>query len=421
MPHEFSPVLLFLTQSVLFVALPYLVWTIPRVRALVPLVVVQIMAGIGLGTSVLGAALPEVFELLFPPGSLANIRGLAWIAVTFLAFLTGLHFDLTELRDTSRSFILTSLSSICVPTLLGVLAGWWVWRHLPEAAGAAADATTFSLGMGIAAGVTALPVLGAILREMRLTTEPVGVFALGCAAVNDIALWVLVAGLLALVAGGDPRDALLILTAAVGYVAAMILVVRPLLARLFQRAALRGHVDEKDIVILSGLLLCSSIATEAIGIHYVVGAFTFGAIMPKAVAQDVLLKFESVVTVILLPFFFISTGLRTTFDVTSGAVLAVFVLMSAVSVLGKLAGTIVPARLAAGLNWRDSMALGSLMQCKGLMELVVLTMLLDAEVISAVTFSAMLFMALATTALTKPLVAWARRQPAVAAQPASAR
>lgn len=399
-----SETLLFLVQAAIVIAVPYFLWTRHGVRHLVPLVVVQISVGIVLGPSILGALSPETWQFLFPPGSLANINGLAWIAVLFFAFLTGLHFDLTEIRDRSLGFSLIALSSVATPTILGAAAGYWLLGLYPEAMGENGTSFTFLCGMGVAAGVTALPVLGAVLREMHMTQTPLGQLALGCAAVNDAVLWALVAGLFALSAGGDWMHALYILAAAGVYVAAMHLAVRPLLERIFAHAIRHRRINERDVVVMSSLLFASAMATEAIGIHYIIGAFAFGTIMPKAVAKDVLVKFESIVTVILLPFFFIATGLKTSFDMGSTTVFVIFGVMTLASVVGKMAGTVIPAWATGHNTLRDSFGLGSFILCKGLMELVILTMLLDAGIISPLAFSGMIFMAILATAMTKPLV-----------------
>lgn len=405
---QFSPIMLFLGQALVIIALPYLSWRLRPLRHAVPLVVVQILVGIALGPTVAGQIAPEIWRAVFSPASLQNITGLAWLSVVFFAFLTGLHFDLAEMRGRGRAFAVTSLSSIVVPSLAGAAAGWGLLAAYPQAAGPSATAVTFSLGMGIAAGVTALPVLGAILREMHLTRDPMGTLALGCAAVNDAALWVLVAGLLAMSSGSGPGAALGVMLAAGLYCAVMLILVRPALARLFRHAVLHKRINERDVVLLSALVLASAMITEVIGIHYIIGAFVFGAIMPKEVAKDVLVKFESFVTVILLPFFFIATGLKTDFAIGSPLVLVVFAAMSAVAVAGKIAGTAIPHRLG-GASWRDAMTLGALVMCKGLMEILVLTMLLEAGIISSECFSAMILMAVATTAATKPLVLLLRR------------
>jgi Kef-type K+ transport system membrane component KefB len=409
MPLPLSPVLLFLIQSIIVVAAPYALWRCAPLHRAVPLVVVQILVGVALGPTLLGRVAPEAWALLFPPASLVNLRGLVWLSILLFAFLTGLHFDLATLRERSCSFVATSLSSVLVPTVLGAAAGWGIAAWLPEAMGAAAERGTFAVGMGIAAGVTALPVLGSILRELNMLDNRAGVLALGCAAVNDAALWVMAAGLLAVVGGRSGGHGLVVLAGLAGYGAVLWGVIRPLMRGLLAHAIEQGQLNQRELVAVCSLLLLSAAATEALGIHAMVGAFAFGAVLPRAVAKDLVARFDSLVVFVLMPFFFISTGLATSFDPGSAGVAGVFLVMTAVSVLGKLAGTALPLRLCGKAPWSTALVVGAFMQCKGLMEIVVLTMLLDARIISPACFSAMIGMALVTTAVTKPLVGWWRR------------
>ncbi|MGE5548473.1 MAG: cation:proton antiporter [Solirubrobacterales bacterium] len=393
------PLALFLLQSILVVGVPYAVWRLRLVRGWAPLVVVQIAFGVAMGPSLLGRYAPEVAGFLFPLRALEALDGLVWLAVTFFTFTIGLHFDLAEIRGRGRAFAVTSVATVAVPTLAGTLAGLAMVRWVPQALGPAAEPWTFAVGIGIAIGVTALPVLAAILREMHAMKSPLGIEALGCAAVNDAALWVMVAGLVAYVRGGGPGGVAVSVMGAGLYAAFMCCGVRRLLAH-----AIRAErVNERDMVLLAVGLMISALVTEMIGLSALVGGFFFGAVVPKAVARDVLARLEPFLMVVLLPFFFIATGLKADFHLGSGAG-AVFVLALAVSVTAKLASAALPAR-AFGRPWPDALALGALVGAKGLMELVVLTALKDAGIISPVAFAGMVLMALATTALARPLTA----------------
>lgn len=392
---------LFLLQSILIIGLPYGLWRLRGVRHVVPLVVVQIGVGLALGPSLLGKLAPDLWEHVFPTLSLGALNGLVWLAVTFFAFSTGLHFDLAEFEGRGRAFAVTSISTVALPSLAGLLVGWGLYDWTPTAVGEGAHRLVFAAGVGIAVGVTALPVLGAILREMRMLNTRLGAEALGCAAVNDAALWMMMAALLAVAGGSSPWRAGLVLAAALAYGLVLWFLVKPLLPSLFRHAVLHGRINERDVVVLSVCLFTSALATELIGIHAIVGAFAFGAVVPKPVARDMLAKFESFLMVVLLPFFFIATGLKTDFAMASGAGV-VFLATTAVSVTAKLAAGALPARVS-GWSWRESLALGALVSCKGLMELVVLTLLLEAGILSSAGFSGMVLMALATTALARPL------------------
>ncbi|MBC7951048.1 MAG: cation:proton antiporter [Rhodospirillaceae bacterium] len=392
---------LFLLHASIIIGLPFALWRLGGLRHWVPLVVVQIAFGLALGPSGLGRLAPELWAGLFPPLSLTALDGLVWLGISYFAFATGLHFDLTEFHGRGRAFATTSIATFVVPTVAGTGVGFVLLKLVPEAAGAGAPDWAFTLGVGIAVGVTALPVLAAILREMHMHKTRLGAEALGCAAVNDAALWVMMAALLALAGGGDAWRAASLLALAIAYGVALWFGARPLLARLFHHAEIHGRINERDVVVLSVGLFASALVSELIGLHAVVGAFAFGAVVPKAVARDVLEKFESFLMVVLLPFFFIAIGLKTEFTVASGAG-TVFAWTFVASVTAKMASAALPAR-AQGWAWPDALALGSLVGCKGLMELVVLTLLLDKGILSGIGFSGMVLMALATTALARPL------------------
>ncbi|CUW40495.1 putative cation/H+ antiporter [Magnetospirillum sp. XM-1] len=391
---------LFLIQTALIIGLPYALWRLGLVGRLMPLAAVQMAAGIALGPSLLGWLAPELSMRLFPPASLAALDGLVRLAVVFFAFSIGLHFDLAQIRGQGRCFSVVALSSVAIPTLAGVFGGWWLFAAVPDSSGFFASRPVFAAAMGIAAGVTALPVLGAVVREMGLERHKVGVMALGAAAFNDAALWVAVALLLAVAQGNDPWSAGWAAAGAQLFVGFMVVVVRPLLSRVFAGVEACGKVSPGDVVLLTMGLSASALATESMGLHAVIGAFVFGAVMPRTLAQAIVGSFETFVQVVLLPFFFISVGLKTRIDLNTGAV-TIFLVMSAAAVVGKLVSAL-PAWMG-GCTGREAWTLGGLLTCKGLMELVVLTLLADAGLISDTTFGAMVLMALFATMLTKPL------------------
>jgi Kef-type K+ transport system membrane component KefB len=398
---------LFLIQTALIIGLPYALWRVGFIGRLMPLAAVQMAVGIALGPSLLGWMAPDLSFRLFPPASLAALDGLVSLAVVFFAFSIGLHFDLAHIRGQGRCFSVLAVSSVVVPTLAGALGGWWLYDAVPDAPGFFAARPVFAAAMGIAAGVTALPVLGAVLREMGLETHKVGVMALGAAAFNDAALWVGVALLLAIAKGGDPWSAGWAAAGAQLFLGFMVVVVRPTLSRLFAGVEATGRVSPGDVVLLTMGLSASALVTEAIGLHAVIGAFVFGAVMPRSLAMAIVGSFETFVQVVLLPFFFISVGLKTRIEFGSGA-MTIFWVMSVAAVLGKMVSAL-PAWMG-GCSAREAWILGGLLTCKGLMELVVLTLLADAGLISGTTFGAMVLMALFATALTKPLAGLGLKQ-----------
>jgi Kef-type K+ transport system membrane component KefB len=400
---DVTPVILFLGQAAILVCVPYLLWRLPMVGWLVPLVVVQILVGIALGPSVLGKIVPASAAWLDTHG-LAALSGLAWIAVVIYAFLTGLHFDAAETRGRGRSFLVIAVASVAAPAVLGLLAGHLMADLSPYAVGPAADTLLFACAVAVAIAVTALPVLAAILRETRLISERIGRDALGFAAINDLLLWILLAAVLA-IAQAQSVDNVLLVRLGLGavYLVAMFVVVRRLAARALRRLATTGECRQSDLVIVVSLALASACVTQAVGLHFILGSFVAGAILPPACARPLLDQLEPFTVVVLLPFFFILTGLRTEILFAGEGFLTVFVVSTVAAVVGKTLGSTVPARLADE-NWSYSVRLGILLQCKGLMDVVVLSVLFDAGILGKMAFSAMVLMAVVTTAATKPML-----------------
>jgi hypothetical protein len=251
--------------------------------------------------------------------------------------------------------------------------------------------------VAVCIAVTALPVLAAILREMGLIGTRLGQTALALAAVNDAALWLVLAVLLAL-AAGSAAEVLATLGLAALWLGVMVGVVRPLLARL---AAGEG-AEERMLVAAVATAIASAASAEAIGIGYIIGAFAAGTLMPLRCRAALLARLEPVAATILLPFFFMATGLKALIEPGEPVFLALLALATLATVAGKVVGTALPAR-AAGEPWSFALALGALMQAKGLMEVVVLAVLHDAGLIGTTLFSVMVAMAMVCTVIAAPL------------------
>jgi Kef-type K+ transport system membrane component KefB len=227
--------------------------------------------------------------------------------------------------------------------------------------------------------------------------------------VDDVTAWSILAAVVVIVRS---RAGVLPLWATIGgtaaFIAAMVLVVRPALARLGRSARSAGRLTQDQIAVLLLLLLASAWSTEALGIHALFGAFLFGAVVPReaAVVQDLTRKLEDFTVVFLLPLFFAFTGLRTRIGLLDRPELWVYTLLILlVAVAGKLGGSALGARLT-GMGWRDSLSLGALMNTRGLMELVILNVGLEIGAISPAVFAMMVIMALVTTLMTSPALAW---------------
>ncbi len=385
-----------LAVALAIVLLPWLVWRIPLVRRIAPLAVVQVLVGVALGPSVLGLLAPDLQAALFGRSTLAAVDGISSVGVVLYVFITGLHLDFDLLRRDGRRLGLIAFGSVCAPLLTGGAAGAWMLNAVPGALGPLGAGAPFVAAVAICIAVTALPVLAAVLQEMGLLRTRIGQTALALAALNDAALWAMLATLLALAGSAEHARGALPLAAACLWFAALV-AARPLLARLARAG------DQVIVVGGVGLAIASAAASEAFGPGYLIGAFMAGAIMPVACRAVLLARLEMVTATVLLPFFFMSTGLKTLIEPGSAHFLALLAVAVGAAVLGQLAGTALPAR-RLGFSWPESLSLGAMMQTKGLMEVVVLGVLHDAGLLGGQIFSAMVAMAVICTVLTAPAV-----------------
>lgn len=370
-----------------------------------PLVVIQISSGVLFGPTLLAHVAPDFAALVFPALSLERLSGLAWLAVIILTFLTGLHLDVSELSQRGRAFFFIGVCSVITPFVFGVGAGLWALHELPDLAGPSTSAIGFSIAIGVAVSATALPVLGAILRETGLIYRRLGRLALGYAALSDVVVWIMIIALSTISGVSEARTGRVIAVVLymLVYFGLMLFLIRPLLARLFARATCgRQRLTSHQIVLITAMLLGSALATEAVGLHYLIGALTAGVIMPNWLRPAIIATFEPLTLFVLLPFYFVVTGLKVSVDIESSQVLLFFLTSMLAAIGGKLLGTIIPSKIA-GHSWREAFQLGALMQSKGLVEVVILTVLLDVGFISTVAFSALVLMALVTTALAMPM------------------
>ena len=396
--------LIFLLQVFIVVVMPFAVLRLSHLKGMVPLVVVQILVGIALGPSLFGRLAPDYYQLFFNKEALSQLSGIASVALLFFGLITGLHLEPAAFRGNGRTFTLVALASIIVPTGLGILAGFWIALRRPEELGSSITIVQFAQAFGICTGVTALPVLGAILHEMDLLGRRIGNLALGIAGVNDGALWILLGLLLTNVAGQAPEGPGMLVTLLVlpVYIAAMITDLRPLLRRMITARMNDGEVSASGLAIVCAATVGSALVTQSLGLHYLLGAFLTGVIMPEELRKAILDRVQMMTLSLLMPFFFLLTGLRTLIDFNSSILVEVFVISTVVAVVGKVGGTALAGRLA-GESWPNALGLGALLQTKGLMEVVVLTILLDGGIISVNVFSALILMAVASTALAMPL------------------
>ena len=386
----------FLVQLVVIIAASRVVgWVAARLGQ--PRIVGEITAGILLGPSLLGLLAPRLSAWLFPPATFPVLLAVSHLGLFFFMFLVGLHLDLGMLRASGRTALVTSPVSIVVPLGLGLaVAGRIRPRFAPEVSPVA-----FALFLGLALSVTAFPVLARILEERGLTRTRIGVVAIACAAVDDVSAWCLLAGVTAYVraaTGGASfvRTVLLL----VAFAAAAFTLLPPVLKRLVSRSPAAFLP-----VAVVCLLTCAAV-TEAIGVHALFGAFLAGIAMPRRddLRQGLEVSLEAVTSVVLLPLFFASTGLRLDVGWLQGAAAwSAFGLILLAAVGGKLVGSMLAAR-ATGMDWREAAGLGVLLNTRGLVELVILGAGLELGVLTPPVYTMMVLMALVTTAMATPLL-----------------
>lgn len=367
-----------------------------------PPVMGEVIAGILLGPSALGAVWPEATRFVLPAEVAPALDGLAQMGVLLYMFVIGLELNPAVLRGRTAATITVSHASIVVPFLLGFALCLYTY---PRYSSSDVPFTVFALFGGVALSITAFPVLARILTDRKLNTTPIGTIALACAAVGDVTAWCLLAFIVSVVRA-TMGGAVVTLAASVAYVAVMFAVVRPWLRRFVARVEGQENVSRAVMTIVFIGMLGSALVTSLIGIHALFGAFLFGAMIPhdSRLARQVMDRLEDVVVVLLLPAFFAFVGMRTQIGLVSGpAAWATVALIFAVACIGKFGGAFVAARLT-GLSTPDSALLGALMNTRGLMELIVLNVGLDLRVLSPTLFTMMVLMAIATTMMTTPIV-----------------
>ena len=349
-----------------------------------PRVMGEMTAGILLGPSLFGRIAPQAFVQLFPPDGLVGLNALSQIGLILFLFVVGMHVLPQKGSGVASQALIASSASMLTPLVLGSLLAIPLHEEL------ASDVVLprFALFVGAAMSITAFPVLARILTERGLLNSRAGAIAISCAAVNDVAAWCLVALLMAASAAAW----LLVVAGLAVYGAVMLFGLRPLL---------RKHAPNFATALL--LLLASSWTTEALGVHALFGSFVAGLAMPRDTELPKIV--EPLTSTLLLPLFFAYTGLRMSIALVSGSRLWLYcVAIIVVAILGKLFGCAFALRLK-GLPWRESLTVGTLVNTRGLIELVILNIGLDRKIISPALFSMMVLMALVTTFMTTPLLA----------------
>ena len=368
-----------------------------------PTVIGEIFAGIVLGPSLLGHYFPEISEFLFPVSSLEGIGFLSQIGLILFMFIVGMELNLKTMKNKANDALIISHSSIVVSFAFGVITAYFLFGKFTYEN---TNFLPFALFMGIAMGIAAFPVMARIVHEKGMNKTSLGAMIITCAAIDDITAWCLLAAVIAIVKAGSMASALYTILLAVIYVLLMFKVVRPFLKRLADLQVSSKVISRSAIGIFFLVLFLSAYATEVIGIHALVGAFLAGVIMPPNLNFRNLFteKIEDVALVLLLPLFFVYTGLRTQIGLLNEPGLWVICAgIVVVAIVGKLVSTAFASRFV-GYNWKDSLIIGSLMNTRGLIQLVVLNIGLDLGVLTPEVFVMMVVVALTTTFMTSPLL-----------------
>ncbi len=388
---------LFLLALIIIFALPWLVWRLLRTDYWAPLVVVQIVAGILLGPGVLGAVFPAYYQTIFIPPVIGALNGIAWWAVMLFVFVAGLELDLEEAWKWRGETGLTAGLALGVPLLLGAGAALVLLEFGDPAAwiGAKGQTWQFVLGIGMACAVTALPILVLLMQKLEILRTPLGQRILRYASLDDIMIWAVLA-LILLDWERVGRQAAYL----AGLVVAVVLV-RKLIAAIPAR-------DRWYVALV--WLAANGYLADWSGLHYMVGAFLAGAALDaKWFGIEAIDTFRETVLLAFMPVFFLSTGLRTSWDMGGAAAFAAAALLLAAMVAGKLAGIGLAGKL---LKWGKGEAwiIGWLLQTKALIMIIFVNVLFDKAIITSGAFTALLLAAVGSTMLTIPLVSPALRR-----------
>ncbi len=379
---------LYLIAMLIIFSLPYLLWRLARTDYVAPLVVVQIMAGILLGPGVLGAAFPAYYDFVFTPAVVQSLNGVAWWAVMLFVWIAGIELDLKQAWVRRSETAVTAGLALAVPLLLGcgaaaamLLMPGWIGEH--------AASWQFVLGVGMACAVTALPILILLMEKLGILRQPLGQRILRYASLDDIAIWGVLALILLDWSRVGKQLAFLLAFAVVGWA------LRRLMSWLPER--------DRWYVGLIWLVVCA-LGADWSGLHFMVGAFLAGAVMDADwFDQEHMDLLRHHVLLVVMPVFFLSTGLRTQWNVGGTAVFGAAAWLLVAAVAGKLLAAHLAGRI---LGWTrgEASVIGWLLQTKALIMIIFVNILLDKGVITNETFTALLLMAVASTMLTVPVV-----------------
>lgn len=387
-------------------------------RAGQPQVVAEMLAGIILGPSLLGLFFPALYTRVFPPDTMRVLFPVAQLGLAAYMFVVGLEFRMDIVRRQMRSAVAVSVAGMVTPFVLGAALAWFLFHHtslFPERT-ALFEAMLF---LGASMCITAFPMLARIIHFKKLTGTTMGTVSLGAGAINDAAAWCLLALVLARL-DGDISNVVMNVGGGIAYVCVVSFIIRPLLATWARRIELRAHLSDGEFVVCLSLLALGAWFTEFIGLHGVFGAFIMGVAMPRGLVTNTLIeRVQPLTLALLLPLFFTYSGLNTQMGLLDSTYLWT---MAGLVVLVAIGGKGVACWLAAratGVSNREALGIGTLMNVRGLMELIIINIGLQRGIISPALFAILVIMAVITTLMASPIfdVLVGRRHAALASEP----
>ncbi|KAI0155168.1 K+/H+ antiporter 1 [Xylariaceae sp. FL1272] len=408
LPNAYSksnPINLFIIQAVIIIVFCRLLHY-PLSLLGQPRVIAEVIGGILLGPSVL-SRIPGFTDDIFPTDSMPILNNVANLGLILFLFLIGLEVDLRLFVDNWRVAVSVSALGLILPFGLGYGVAWGIYHQFQDDMTKQVGFGVFGLFVGTALSITAFPVLCRILSELNLLSNPVGALVLAAGVGNDVVGWILLALSVALVNNANGLTALYVLLTAVAWLLFLTFAVRPAFYWICRRTnSIQNGPTQGIMAITMLIVLASSWFTSIIGVHAIFGAFLAGLIMPRegGFAIKVTEKLEDLITVLFIPLYFALSGLSTNLGLLNDGITWAYVIaIIAIAFSGKIAGGTIAAKLN-GLVWRESLTIGVLMSCKGLVELIVLNVGLSAHILSQKTFTMFVVMALVTTVATTPLV-----------------
>lgn len=367
-----------------------------------PPVVSEMIAGVCLGPSLLGALSPESSEFLFPKESMKVLFPVAQVGLALYMFIIGLEFRGDIVRKRVGTSVSVSLAGMAVPFGLGALVGWLLYEKT-ELFPQSISPTAAMLFMGASMCITAFPMLARIIQHKGLTGTTMGTVVIGAGAIDDAAAWCMLAVVLASFTG-DFTDAAFSIGGGFGYAVLVMGVVRPLLRRWARGVDERGKLSDREYAMLLALMCMGAWWTERIHLHAVFGAFVMGAAMPRGVvAKSIVARTQPLAVALFLPLFFTYSGLNTRLGLLDASGLWLIALgVLAAAIIGKGVACWGAAR-AAGISNREAVGIGVLMNARGMMELIIINIGLERGVISPEIFAMLAIMAIVTTLMTSPI------------------